>query len=122
MSDIRSTRAFRVTMLSHTTTTTLGLTTSVVGSAVENQEYRSALFHTNITANASGAPKAYLDVSVDGGTTYTQYATLHPDFTTTANSVLTNVTAIPTFCKVRVQPTTTTSSMRFTVKAEFFAQ
>jgi hypothetical protein len=114
--------AKRFTMMTHTSTTVLKVTTSVVGTAIENQDYRSGVFHTIILANASSTPAAYLDASVDGGTNYKQYATLHPDFTTTANSVLTAVSNLPTYLKVRIPSLTTTSSMRLTVKAELFAK
>ena len=122
MADTRSIKTKQITMLSHATTTNLKVTTSVLSSAIDLTGYKTGVFVTVVTANATGDPAIYLDGSVDDGTTYVQYATLHPDMTTTANNYITTKGNLPDTVRVRVQPFTTSSDMRFNVKAEVFAK
>lgn len=122
MSDIRSINTKPFTMLNHLTTTNLKVTTSVLSEDIDTTGFMTGVFVTNVLANATGDPAVYLDVSVDKGSNWVQYATLHPDMTTTANLNLVNVSNIPNTVRVRVQPFTTTSDMRITVKAELFAK
>lgn len=122
MSNIRGIKTKQVTLLSHVTTTTLELTTSILGSTTDITSYMTGVFVTNVISNASSTPAVYLDVSVDSGLVWTQYATLHPDLTTTANNYLLNVANMPNTVRVRIPSLTTTSSMRLTVKAEVFAK
>lgn len=110
------------TLISHLATTLLPVTTSVLGENVDITGFMTGVFVTNVIANGSASPAVYLDVSVDKGTNFVQYATLHPDMTTTANLNLINVANMPNTVRVRVQPSTTSTNMRFTVKANIFAK
>lgn len=121
MADTRSIKAEKFTLLSHVTTTTLNTTTAITGDATDVTGYMTGYFVTSVIANSANAPKVYLDVRVDT-TNWIQYATLHPDMTTTANAYGLNVSNFPNSVRVRIPVLTTTSTMRFHVKAELYAK
>jgi hypothetical protein len=79
------------------------------------QDFASAVFFTSVVSNTSAAPKLYLDASYDG-VTYTQYATLHSDFTTTANTKVVGVSPLPMFSKIRFKNATTATACKVQVR------
>ncbi len=121
MSDNRSIKTERVTIFNQATTTEIKVTTSVLGEAFSTIGYHTGYFVTSVIANSANAHKVYLDVRVDT-TNWIQYATLHPDMTTTANAVGVNVANFPNTVRVRIPTLTTTSKMRLNVKAELYAK
>lgn len=121
MSDNRSVRTKRVTLFSQAAVTTLKITTSTLGSDIDVTGFMSGVFVTSVIVNSTYAPKCYLDIRVDT-TNWVQYATLHPDMTTTANTKFANVSDFTNHIRVRVNPLTTTTWTQFNVKAEVFAK
>ena len=101
-------------------TTSLHLTTTLESDAIDCTGYRDAIFITRVVANSTIPVPIYLDGSVDG-VTYVQYATVHPDFTTTANNVVTKVTTLPPYVKTRVPAYTTTTYSRFSCKVSLMS-
>jgi len=120
MSDNRSIKTERVTLYENSAAAT-HLSTSITGDAIDVTGYMTGVFVTNVIINSTVTPSVYLDTRVDT-TNWVQYATLHPDMTTTANLNLVNVSNFANAVRVRVNPITTTSYMKFSVKAEVFAK
>jgi hypothetical protein len=118
--EIKAVVGKNITLKTQATTTVLKLTTSHFGSATDITGYRSGLFLCDITANASAAPKIYLQVRIDT-TTFVTYATIHPDLTTTANKRFSFVGYLPNSCRVMLKPATTTTHLRYTVKSQIWA-
>ena len=110
-----------ITLLSQAAITTLKITTSTLGEAIDVTGFMTGVFVTSVIVNSTFAPKCYLDTRVDT-TNWVQYATLHPDMTTTANANLVNVSNFANSIRVRVNPLTTTTYTQFNVKAEVFAK
>jgi hypothetical protein len=109
-----------LTLKTQATTTVLKVTTSHFGSSVDVSGFRSGLFLVKTTANASAAPKLYLQVALDT-TTFVTYATLHPDMTTTANNRFTFVGYLPDTCRTMLKPATTTTHLRYTITSQVWA-
>jgi hypothetical protein len=97
------------------------LSTSILGDAIDVTGHMTGVFVTSVIVNSTVAPAVYLDTRVDT-TNWVQYATLHPDMTTTANAKLTNVSNFANSIRIRMNPITTTSYIKFNVKAEVFAK
>jgi hypothetical protein len=106
----------RITLLNQAAAAT-HLSTSVTGSLVNIAAYTRLSILTSVIVNSTGAPAMYLDARVNT-TDWVQYATLHPDLTTTANTNFVQSSNVPTEVRVRVQPITTTNYMRVKVTAE----
>ena len=120
MSDNRSIKTERITMYENSTAAT-HLTTSITGDTIDVTGYMTGVFVTSVIVNSTLDPAVYLDTRVDT-TNWVQYATLHPDMTTTANAYLTNVANFANSVRVRINPVTTTTQIKFNVKAEVFAK
>jgi hypothetical protein len=113
------TREYRTDRLTLQTqaSTTVTLTTSLLGEAIEVGDFFEMAVICNVTANTSGAHGLYMQVSPDGGTTWGNSITLDADITTTANSTYTSVTNFGDTIRVGLFPSTTTSVVAYTVKA-----
>ena len=105
-----------LTLASVLTTTNLDTTTDHNGSAINSSGFNSGVFLADVKANSSGTPDLILDVRIDT-TTWAAYATIRGDLTTTAGTYSVGVTPLPDTIRVRLQPSTTTSAVRYTVKA-----
>lgn len=121
MSDRRSVKTKRIELIDQAAITTLKITTSTTGDATDITGFMTGVFVTSLIMNSTCAPVVYLDVRVDT-TNWVQYATLHPDLTTTANANLLNVANMPNTIRCRMNPLTTTTWTRFSVRAEVFAK
>lgn len=99
-------------------TTTVQFTTASgykYGDVFSTAGFGSGVFITRVASNTTAAPKCYLQARVDT-TTYANVATIHTDFTTTANAKYKYVEGLPDYCRVALQAATTTSKVKVGVK------
>ena len=113
-----SAKVKRVNLLNQAAAAT-HLSTSITGSATDISAYTRLNVLTSVIINSTLAPAMYLDARVDT-TNWVQYATLHPDFTTTANANFVQISNCPSSIRVRTQPITTTNYTMIVVRAELY--
>ena len=98
-----------------TTSITLGPTTDYTTTGgFDGRSSASAMFQIRVASNSSAAPKVFLDAS-DDNSTFTAYATLHSDLTTTANYKITAVSVLGQYHRVRPQHATTATKVKISV-------
>lgn len=108
----------RITLLNQAAAAT-HLSTSVLGTVTDISAFTRLNIMTSVLINSTCAPILYLDARVDT-TNWIQYATIHPDLTTTANNNFVQSSNVASSIRVRMNPITTTSYIRMVVRAECY--